>query len=97
MNRPLPTLLGALGCCEILEESLRLLKVGGVEAFGEPIVDAGESCARVSDSSLRGQPPRQAQARTQLPRPCDLPAGDLDRPAEALHGFVDVVRSGGEA
>jgi len=32
---------------QFVEQSLRVLQVGGVEALGEPVVDFGEHCARL--------------------------------------------------
>src|SRR5262245_48025934 len=35
---------------EVVQEGLRLVEIGGVEAFGEPLVDAGEGVVRLVGS-----------------------------------------------
>ena len=37
---------------QLVEQSFRVLQIGGVEAFGEPVVDFGEHRARIAALAL---------------------------------------------
>ena len=48
---------------ELIEQSLGVLQIGGIEAFGEPVVDVGEHHARLIATALRGEQAAQAYHR----------------------------------
>src|SRR5208283_5554001 len=45
---------------QVLEQRLRVLQVGGVEALGEPVVDFGQHRARLVALALLVEEPREA-------------------------------------
>ncbi len=52
---------------KLVEQSLGVVQVGGVEAFGEPVVDVGEHRARLVATALRCEQSREAHRRAQFP------------------------------
>src|SRR5215472_1722778 len=53
---------------QLVEQRLSLFQIGGVEAFGETVVDFGEHRARLITTALRGEQACKAGARAQFPR-----------------------------
>jgi len=51
---------------QLIEQCLRFLEVGGVEALGEPVVDVGEHRASLVALALLGEQPRETCRGTQL-------------------------------
>jgi hypothetical protein len=60
-DHPSWTLIG-----QLVEQSLGVFEVGGVEAFGEPTVDCGEHRPRLLATTLRHEQSREADSRTQI-------------------------------
>ncbi len=54
------------GSSELVQQRLGVLQVGGVEAFGEPVVNGGEDLARLIASSLVAKQAGQARRGAQL-------------------------------
>ena len=52
---------------QFLEQSLCVFQVGGIEAFGEPVVDGGEHRARLVATALLVEQPRETHRCAQLP------------------------------
>src|ERR1700680_2274828 len=52
--------------CHFVEQSLGVLQIGGIEAFGEPIVDFGEHCARFVAPAYVAEQSCQTHQRSQL-------------------------------
>jgi hypothetical protein len=48
---------------QFIEQRLGVLKVGGVEALGEPAVDVGEHCVRFVAAAVLFEQPREAYRR----------------------------------
>jgi hypothetical protein len=51
---------------QLLQQRLGVLEIGGIEAFGEPIVDFGEHRARLIAATLLRKQPREAHCRSQF-------------------------------
>ena len=60
-HTPHPGLAG-----QFVQQRLGLLQVGGIETFGEPVVDFSEHGARLVATISFAQQPREARSRTQL-------------------------------
>src|SRR5216684_4504865 len=71
----------------LIEQSLGILQIDGIETFGEPAVDFSEHRARLVATALLLKQPREACRRAQLPRFGLLTPRDLDRPPQALPTF----------
>src|SRR5215469_5023445 len=72
---------------QLVQQRLSFLQIGGVEAFGEPVVDLGEHRAGLVATALFCEQPRQAHRRTQLKRFCALQARDFDCITKASSSF----------
>ena len=59
-----PHLEQRMSVAQLLEQRLCVLKVGGVEALGEPVVDFSEHCVRLFTTILFGEQSRDAGCRT---------------------------------
>jgi hypothetical protein len=65
---------------QLVEQRLGVLQVGGIEAFGEPVVDAGEHRAGFVATPLRGKQPCEAGlARNSQDLPLCLRATSIAR------------------
>ena len=51
---------------QLIEQRLGLFQIGGIEAFGEPVVDRGEHRARFSGTALSREQTAEAGGRAQL-------------------------------
>jgi hypothetical protein len=60
---------------QLIEQCFRIFEIGGIESFGEPVVDFREHSARLIAPLLARQQPRKAGYRTQFPRFGLLTAG----------------------
>src|SRR5271155_4828991 len=84
----------APSAAQLVEQRLGVLQVGGVEAFGEPVVDVGEHRARLVALALLREQPREARRSAQFE--CfraDLPC-DRDRLAKIVGclGFITALQ-----
>src|SRR5271156_3721560 len=68
---------------QLVEQRLGVFQVGGVEAFGEPVVDVGEHRARLISLALVCEQSREARRRAQLQRLGALLSRNLDCPFKA--------------
>src|SRR5262249_30084940 len=64
------------GSRQLAEQLLRFFQIGGIEAFGEPVINGGENGARFLALPLALEEPGEARPRPQRPRFCTCPAGD---------------------
>ena len=68
--------------CQLIEQRLGVLEVGGVEAFGEPAVDRREQVAGLGALALIAPQASEAGRGAQLQGFRLLAAGGVDRPLE---------------
>src|SRR5262249_4988246 len=54
-------------CAQLIEQRLRVLQVGGVEALGKPVVDSTQYCARLVATICVAKEACKAGGRPQLP------------------------------
>jgi len=64
---------------QLVEQRLGVLQVGGVETFGEPVVNVGEHRARLVSTTLTVEQPREARRRAQFEGLCRHLLGERNR------------------
>src|SRR5271169_6556361 len=77
---------GSVSLIEVVEQRLRLLEVGRVEAFGEPAVDRGDQVAGFGLAALVAAQPGEARSSAQFPELGLLLLSDAPRNAPAAAG-----------
>ena len=75
---------------QLVEQHLRLLEVGGIETFGEPVVDVGRHHMRFVAAAGIAQQPREACSRTELPRFRTHTARQYECCAEVSFGWFEL-------
>jgi len=81
------------GSRQLIEQHLRVLEIGGVEAFGKPVVNGREKFARLSPPALFASQPREARRGAQFKRFCLLLAGNAERILEGRLTFFQLVEA----
>jgi hypothetical protein len=67
---------------ESVEQLVRILQVGGIEALGEPALDRREQVVCLGPPTLLGPQPGEAHRRAQFQRLRPLTLGGNDRPTQ---------------
>src|SRR6266851_3101236 len=73
---------------QFVQQCLRILQIGSVEALGEPAIDSGEHRARVFTTALFVAQPRETHRCAQLPRLRTLLASHFNRLAKEALRFL---------
>src|SRR5579862_453855 len=78
---------------QLVEQGLGIIQIGGIEAFGEPVVDFGEHRARFVAMTLLREQSREAGRGAQFKTTGLLAGRSVDRRAKQSLGFVRMGRS----
>src|SRR6516162_3915637 len=79
--------------CQLLEQGLGVLQIGGIEALGEPAIDGREQFMRLGPPALFAPQPSEARRGAQLIGCCLLPARDTQRLFEGGLRLFDPVET----
>ena len=81
------------GSRQLIEQHLRVLEIGGVEAFGKPVVNGREKFARLRPPALLAPEPRKARRSAQFKRFCLLLAGNAECMLKGRLTFLQLVEA----
>ena len=76
---------------QLIEQRLRLLQVGGVEAFGKPAIDRGDEVAGFGAPALLAPQPGEIADGAQFQRFCLLGLRDADRLLKGSLALVELI------
>src|SRR5712691_7953048 len=76
---------------QLVEEAPCGLQIGGVEPFGEPVIDRLQECHGLNGAALMTQQAGETRRSAQLPRQRFLPARPIERLPEEVLSAVSVT------